>query len=37
VLQDDLRILLKRMLALNPAKRILPSEIIEYLENSMEK
>jgi hypothetical protein len=37
VLEEDLRVLLKRMLALNPAKRISPSEIIEYLEKSMEK
>jgi len=31
VLEEDLKVLLKRMLALNPAKRISPSEIIEYL------
>lgn len=28
VLEEDMKVLLKRMLALNPAKRISPSEII---------
>jgi dual specificity tyrosine-phosphorylation-regulated kinase 2/3/4 len=31
VLDEDLRVLLKKMLALNPEKRISPTEIIEYL------
>jgi hypothetical protein len=30
-------VLLKRMLALNPAKRISPSEIIDYLQASLAK
>ena len=37
VLEEDLVVLLKRMLALNPAKRISPSEIIAYLEKSLQK
>lgn len=37
VLEDDLKVLLKRMLALNPAKRISPTEIIQYLEEQMSK
>ena len=32
-IDNDLRYLLKRMLALNPDKRISPKEIIEYLDN----
>ena len=35
VLEEDMKVLLKRMLALNPAKRISPTEIIEYLNNSL--
>jgi len=37
VLEDDLKILLKKMLMLNPAKRISPTEIIEYLQHSLSK
>jgi hypothetical protein len=37
VLEEDLKVLLKKMLALNPAKRISPTEIIEYLEESIRK
>jgi dual specificity tyrosine-phosphorylation-regulated kinase 2/3/4 len=37
VLEEDLKILLKKMLMLNPAKRISPGEIIEYLQHSMSK
>lgn len=35
VLEEDLKVLLKKMLALNPAKRISPIEIIEFLNSSM--
>ena len=35
VLEEDLKVLLKRMLALNPAKRISPAEIIQFLEKSL--
>jgi dual specificity tyrosine-phosphorylation-regulated kinase 2/3/4 len=37
VLEEDLKILLKRMLTLNPAKRISPTEIIEFLEQSLQE
>lgn len=37
VLEEDLKHLLKRMLALNPSKRISPAEIIEYLEPRLAK
>ena len=33
-MDEDLRYLVKRMLSLNPANRISPKEIIDYLENN---